>query len=296
MDSWIQSALNFPEISEISDFFKTRSLALPGYPDKMLIFHHREGISKLNSYYEIHNRFCLLITLKGAFRMLLEGWSHWISAGNAILLFPYQNHSFTAEESGTFTFGITFEAHPATSFAPLRDHPFILSNADQEQFSTLFHLWQENQPENIWFCSAILYKILTSAVAEGNYVNRNMPKVLQSLLKAFRSQDLINCSAKEISVRFDLSQSRLSAMCRQVIGIPLGAYLRHLKLDYAIYLLSATNLSVSEISERVGFDSAAAFCRLFKREYAMTPGECRQFLTSGNVQLLYRHPDPPQNI
>lgn len=53
-------------------------------------------------------------------------------------------------------------------------------------------------------------------------------------------------------------------------------YLNKYRLEHACKLLLQTSLTISEIAEKTGFESAGYFDRLFKREFGITPKEIRK--------------------
>ncbi len=59
-------------------------------------------------------------------------------------------------------------------------------------------------------------------------------------------------------------------------GLTIGSYITIVCMQEAANLLTATDLSVSEIASRLGYDSKANFYEHFKRSYGMTPMEYRR--------------------
>lgn len=56
-------------------------------------------------------------------------------------------------------------------------------------------------------------------------------------------------------------------------GTSLRAIKTSLRREYAIKLMSTENLSVADVSERVGFSETASFCRAFKRWTGKSPSQ-----------------------
>lgn len=75
--------------------------------------------------------------------------------------------------------------------------------------------------------------------------------------------------AKELSI----STSRLKVISREVLRASPMDYFISLKIEAAMKLMRESELSFTEISERLGFSSIHYFSKLFKNRTGMTPSE-----------------------
>jgi AraC-like DNA-binding protein len=73
-----------------------------------------------------------------------------------------------------------------------------------------------------------------------------------------------------------VSRSALGDRFRTLIGEPPMQYLTCLRMQRAMQLLREPGQSIAEIAPRVGYDSAVAFHRAFKRTVGQTPAEWRR--------------------
>jgi AraC-like DNA-binding protein len=67
------------------------------------------------------------------------------------------------------------------------------------------------------------------------------------------------------------SRSALSARFTEIVGVAPMAYLTQWRMRLAQKLLSRTELTLRDISTRVGFESESAFHRAFKKEVGDSP-------------------------
>lgn len=74
---------------------------------------------------------------------------------------------------------------------------------------------------------------------------------------------------------------------RAYLGESIGSYLQRTRLGIAAQLLRTSDLQVSEIALKVGYDSQASFNKVFKRRFGITPG---QFRADRDFQLPFREP------
>jgi AraC-like DNA-binding protein len=78
-----------------------------------------------------------------------------------------------------------------------------------------------------------------------------------------------------LAARVGVSRSSLGDRFHALLGEPPMHYLARWRMHLAEQLLEEPELSIAEVSERVGFDSAVAFHRAFKRHVGIPPGEWR---------------------
>jgi AraC-like DNA-binding protein len=72
-----------------------------------------------------------------------------------------------------------------------------------------------------------------------------------------------------------LSRAAFSERFTRAFGEPPLKTINRLRLQQASEMLIGTNASLSDIASQIGFGSAAAFLRAFKRQFDKTPGEWR---------------------
>lgn len=63
----------------------------------------------------------------------------------------------------------------------------------------------------------------------------------------------------------------LAATFRRVVGVPVAAYVRQLRLEFACRELVATSSPLTEIAYAAGFADQSHFCRLFRQAVGLTP-------------------------
>ena len=79
-----------------------------------------------------------------------------------------------------------------------------------------------------------------------------------------------------IAKRFGISQRSLNRRFQRAIGLSPLDYFQQVRVEAAAELLHTTNLSVAEVSYRVGYQDQGHFNRVFQREMAVTPTEYRK--------------------
>ena len=111
----------------------------------------------------------------------------------------------------------------------------------------------------------LLDTIITEAEAQTNEHRRLIDQARAML------QDASGPSIGEIAKRCAVSESGLRQIFKEQTGLTPTQYRTDIKLKKAIYLLESTDLTVSEIAERLHFFDAAYFCKTFQAHIGMTP-------------------------
>jgi DNA-binding response OmpR family regulator len=85
-------------------------------------------------------------------------------------------------------------------------------------------------------------------------------------------------SLADIASQVGTYEKKLSKLFKTRMGITVFAYIREQKLRNAQQLLAKTQMSVIDIAEQLGFQSACNFTTAFKEHFALTPSAFRQTL------------------
>lgn len=82
-------------------------------------------------------------------------------------------------------------------------------------------------------------------------------------------------SVDEICKEIGISRVQLYRKVKALIGFNVNDYILTVRLQKAKYLLSNEDLTISEVSYKVGFASQAYFSTVFKSKFSLTPTEYR---------------------
>ncbi|MCR5747480.1 MAG: PocR ligand-binding domain-containing protein [Lachnospiraceae bacterium] len=72
-------------------------------------------------------------------------------------------------------------------------------------------------------------------------------------------------SIERLTGEFHVSKNILYASCSRYLSTGIAEHIKNLRIEESKRLLAETDLSVNEISERVGFNDYNYFCRVFKK-------------------------------
>ena len=105
---------------------------------------------------------------------------------------------------------------------------------------------------------------------------RQYSELVRRIIRHVQHNTRISLSVTELSADFYLSQSKLRNAFREETGIPLGRYIDDMVFIKAKQLLLQRDLSILDVSTRLGFCDQFYFSRRFKEKFRMTPSEYRR--------------------
>jgi AraC-like DNA-binding protein len=82
-------------------------------------------------------------------------------------------------------------------------------------------------------------------------------------------------TVRELGHHVGLGRSAFSARFTKLIGQPVHHYLVVRRMAEAAFLLESSNEAIAQIASRVGYETSAAFSKLFHRHYGLSPGRYR---------------------
>jgi transcriptional regulator GlxA family with amidase domain len=89
-------------------------------------------------------------------------------------------------------------------------------------------------------------------------------------------QESINIS--KVASKFQMSVRSLNRRFKLAANTPPLQYLQELRITHAKSLLKQSNLAVSEVADKVGYQDASYFTGVFKKLNAVTPNEYRRLV------------------
>ncbi|MBW7971254.1 AraC family transcriptional regulator [Bradyrhizobium sp. BR 10289] len=79
----------------------------------------------------------------------------------------------------------------------------------------------------------------------------------------------------DLGRRVGLGRSAFSARFTRLVGQPMQRYVIERRMVEAAFLLETTDESIAQIASRVGYETPAAFSKLFQRHHGLSPGRYR---------------------
>lgn len=214
----------------------------------------------------------------------VEGKDYPVKAGDLFVIFPNLIHSYVSSKNTEGHIAIlTLEdlsPFSQTLSESLPSSP-ILERAfwNESDLKDVFLLAQKNSP--LWekeirkgYSRVIAGKLLSLLSLQKR---ENVTKsALREILNYLSSHSGENLTRKSIARALGFSESTVSHAFSQGLKTSLPAYLNGLRLEEGATLLRESTLSVTEISESVGFGSLRSFNRAFRENFGISPTQYRK--------------------
>jgi AraC family transcriptional regulator len=108
---------------------------------------------------------------------------------------------------------------------------------------------------------------LLAARSAGESTPRWLPRAKELMHDQFATK----LTLQQIADAAGVHPVHLAATFRRVAGVPVAAYVRQLRLEFACRELTATSTPLTDIAYAAGFADQSHFCRLFRQALGMTP-------------------------
>jgi AraC family transcriptional regulator len=161
--------------------------------------------------------------------------------------------------------------------AKLDDAPHSYSTTFRDLGDRLLEEMRQDDGFSAVACEGIMLEIIaafgrkrTAAVA-----NTKPPAWLRAAREFMHENAFVSLTMAQIARAAGRHEIHLAREFRRFFGIPVGAYLRRLRIEQAERLLLKPQMSISEIAHSCGFASHSHLCREFKAHFGATPSEYR---------------------
>ncbi|MBE7051105.1 MAG: AraC family transcriptional regulator [Ruminococcaceae bacterium] len=243
-----------------------------------------------NKFYYIKNGRCEIV---------IEGKKYEGKAGRWFFIPAGVSHYYQNDKTAPFSkYWMHFDLYPNTvDFFKILNLPYYIDIENAETQKNVDRFFDEftKAVHGDQICDKLREKVCLIELF-GSYITLANQSKKQPSVKR-QSDTLVDNVTKYIENNIDknLSIKNLSEFChlhpnyfirtfKEKTGLTPAKYMRTLKLENAKRLLEESDLSIIEVMNRVGFDDAAHFSKLFKSYFGMSPKKWRQ-----NVNMMLKY-------
>ncbi|MBQ8323287.1 MAG: helix-turn-helix domain-containing protein [Clostridia bacterium] len=215
----------------------------------------------------------------------IEGTNYHGRAGDWFFIPAGAEHSYYNEKNEPFKkYWMHFDLYPTVDVFRLLGLPYLVKADEKGKAERLFKrfakLHKSNELTDKLAVKACLIDLLAeyikAARPEGvNVVNRAEAR-LNELLK-FINENLDKPLPNTVlAEKYFTHPNHFIRAFKEKTGLTPAKYIKSKRMETAKRLLESTDLSLAEITERVGLNEANHFSRLFKEYYSFPPSEYRR--------------------
>ena len=236
------------------------------------------GSTRLRGRADYH----LIYIPEGVCRVVIEGKERVVGGGNIIIFLPYepQIYKFPAE-SHSRSYFIHFSGSACgkmiEKFDISEDRVFYVGKSQvlEERLLEMIDTFRLKLPHFRDICEGQLISILSlfaqqyvMCAAERHIEeSHRIADVCRQMHQSFDK----NLPISHYANMCNLSESRFSHFFKEQIGISPMQYLTNIRLEKATEYLETSDISILEVSERLGFQNQSYFCRFFKMHTGISP-------------------------
>lgn len=222
-------------------------------------------------------------TLSGEGRLTFEGKTHAVQPGQTMLLtFPHENRYWLPDEHTWEFFYIILRGSEILrlwQIALERSGPLVRFADSGPALLGAARLCEKVLSGAIRSpleASALGYALAMDVVGATFELESDAPPLILKVQAYCRRHLADAIGVEEMAKVAGVSRSHLSRHFQQKLGVSPARYLTQLRLDIAIELVRTGELSIKEIAERVGFETANYFGKVFARRFGVAPGALRR--------------------
>ena len=217
----------------------------------------------------IHRAFELYMQTEGTAEVVIDKRTYILKAGQAVLIFPFQYHSYRAIENSE---------HNICIFSPGLVPDYYKSGKIIPTDSLFEFAWERKAVDNLFLYRSIAYEICGEFDKERTYTERknlfSQDKVVSVLLYVNENYKQ-KCLLYDASASVGFDYAYISKLFKKSIGITYNQYVNYLRIQESKKLLQTTKKTITEIASECGFLSLRVFNRKFSEMEGTTPSAYR---------------------
>lgn len=226
--------------------------------------------------------FQIIYVNSGVLKAEIDGEKINVKEGGVIIYKPHQKQLYTFDDPKIETYWVHFSGIGAEEILK-RANLWIKSVYNlkgENNVGKIFdELIKEQTLKNYQYqmmCEAKLVELISeiSRCATEAYISGNSGLIYE-IIEKMRDDSAADASIYDYAKMCSLSRSRFEHLFKEVTHLSPRMYQTKIRLDRACYLLSNTNLNISEISNMTGYSDALYFSRLFHKKIGISPTEYR---------------------
>ncbi len=150
-------------------------------------------------------------------------------------------------------------------------HPYYIDEIST-RFSNMIEMVMDEQE---YF---MMMKMLITEYSDYvlKYGGNHYSPLVQKIVNVVNAEISRPISLNDIANKTNMNASYLSSLFKRETGMTLTNFINQQKMRHACEYLKGTQLSIAQVSERVGIEDVNYFSRVFKKQLGVSPSEYRK--------------------
>ena len=226
----------------------------------------------------IHRSFEYIFVKEGQLDLILGTNTYTIAKNQGALILPYEIHSFSTRECSD-SYICVFSPEYIKTFQNmvqgkcLENPVFNVSPIVQEFTSKILF----NKNSDLLSIKSSLYMISSEILKHTKLIESGKTDqiLIHKVLSYIQDNFTKNISLKEIASHLGYSYNYLSKYLNEALELSYVDFINENRINYALYLLKNTDLSITDIAYTCGYSNVRSFNRNFVKITKITPSEYR---------------------
>lgn len=239
--------------------------------------------------HKIPNEYHLHFVTDGKGILLIGDKIYHIKKNDIFLIPKGVEIKYFADDEEPWTYmWVTFDGEMAKDYLEYamisKDNPVIHSTVPTAAYESLIqsiletnHLTVANEIKRVAYLYEILSMLIEAQAAErnadGKYdysADAYIDYALQYIKANYRST-----TVADLAQYIGINRSYLTSLFKKKLNVSPQQYLIQYKMSEAARYLKTTDMSVTEVSETIGYESPLTFSKIFKQTYGVSPQNYR---------------------
>ena len=251
-------------------------------------FDHRDGASPLRVPPHLHRELELVCLFEGSLSVRVDTQLCELRAGDLLLIFPEQVHSFEDEQDARYyRIRVSPDLFPDLALhfdGRVPEQPILIGALYLSKISSLLEALEEvvrsTEAEHEYsqsVCRGYLLALLSELCAMTSFRRVGGETTTIRAIVAFCTANFAeDLSLDLLAERLGLNKFYISHLFGEGIGLPFNDFVNFLRIREACRYLRHTSLPVSDVCELVGFNTPRTFNRAFIKHFGTSPSEYRR--------------------
>lgn len=254
-------------------------------------FHYNRSLSTSMPKAHFHETYEIYYLIDGKRRYVIEDKMYDIYPGDMVLIPEMVTHKvWNSPDTQADEYHARYLLTPKKEdipeiFLPCFDtHFYRLTEMEREVIVNCFEDLQRNQKKDEYspyYNQANLVKILHT-LAKSKASTKLNSHFTQKDIRMQEAATYIkdNCSQQitleELATKYSFTKEYFSTIFKETTGFGFNEYLNQMRISKSMNLLTATTLTITEISTQCGFNDSNYFSAVFKKITGMPPQKFRK--------------------